>query len=117
MNGSITATAAQVILSLVPIVGIAIGGTVVFFYLLWHHHENKLQIKTGTYNPAKFDLKTFSLLSGMLLTAVGFILSVFFAILDGLSYTLLGGFLPMIIGIALLLFYKINPDFHKKDGK
>jgi hypothetical protein len=116
MNGTASA-AAQVIIACVPIVGIAIGGIVVFFYILWHHHEVKLQIKTGTYNPPKFDHKTFSLLCGLLLTAIGFILTVMFAILDHLSYTLLGGLLPFVTGISLLIFYKVNPDFRNKDGK
>lgn len=107
-------SAAQVIVSLVPIVGISIGGIIIFFYLLWHHHEVKLQIKMGTFVQRTFDLKTFSLLTGMLLVSVGVILSVIFAIVDGISYALLGGLIPMFIGIALIVFYKVNPDFHKK---
>lgn len=114
MNQVITSQAAQVIISLVPIVGIAIGGMVLFFYLLWHHHEVKLQIKTGTYTHRQFDLKTFSLLAGMLLTGVGAILALVFALIDGFSYSILGGLLPAMTGICLLVFYKCNPDFHTK---
>lgn len=109
--------AAQIIIAIVPIVGIAIGGIVLFFYILWHHHEVKLQIKTGSYNPPKFDYKTFSLLCGILLTAVGFILTLVFGILDHFSYTILAGLIPFAVGISFLLFYKLNPDFHKKDDK
>jgi hypothetical protein len=109
--------AAQIIIAIVPIVGIGIGGIVIFFYILWRHHEIKLQIKTGTYNPPKFDYKTFSLLCGLLLTSVGAILTLVFAIIDHFSYTLLGGLIPFAAGISFLLFYKLNPDFHKKDGK
>jgi hypothetical protein len=112
-----TSAAAQVIIAIVPIVGISIGGIVLFFYILWHHHEIKLQIKTGTYKPAKFDYKTFSLLCGLLLTLVGFFLTIIFAVLDHLSYTLLGGLIPFATGLSFLLFYKLNPDFHKKDGE
>ena len=49
----------------------------------------------------------FALLSGILLVCVGSILSLLFALLDGLSYTLLGGLIPASIGIALLVFYKL----------
>ena len=38
--------ATQVIIAIIPIVGIVIGGVVVFFYLLWRHREISLQIKT-----------------------------------------------------------------------
>lgn len=112
METHIMSPAAQVIVALVPIVGIAIGGIIVFFYLLWHHHEIKLQIKMNIYNPRIFDLKTFSLLVGTLLLAVGFILTIIFALVDGISYALLGGLIPLVIGIAFIIFNKINPDFH-----
>ncbi len=110
---AMTSETAQIILAVIPIVGIAIGGVTVFFYLLWHHHEIKLRIKTGTYQTSNFDLKTFSLLCGLLLTGVGIALTILFLVVDGLSYPLLGGLIPLSIGICLLIFYKINPDFHK----
>jgi len=109
MNSS----AAQVIISIIPIVGIGVGGIVVFFYILWHHHEVKLRIRTGTYNPITFDLKSFSLLTGLLLTFIGAILTLLFLVISKISYALLGGLIPLAMGIALLVFYKINPDFKK----
>ena len=111
----ITSTAAQVIISIVPIVGIAFGAIVIFFYILWKHHEIKLQIKTGTFKPVKFNFAAFSLLTGLLLTGIGFMLSAVFAIIDGFSYSILGGLIPLIIGICLLMFYYMFPDFHKND--
>ena len=105
-----TSVAAQVILAIIPIVGIVIGGIVVFFYLLWRHREMSLQIKTENYKPLNFDFRIFSLLTGILLTAVGFVLSVFFILIDGLTYGLLGGLIPFAVGIGLLVFYKIYSD-------
>ena len=115
MEQAITSTAAQIIISIVPIVGIAIGGVVLFFFILWRHHEIKLQIKTGTFVPSKIHYKAFSLLAGLLLTGTGVMLSLVFAVLDGFTYSMLGGLIPAVIGICLLVFYKIYPDFHKKD--
>ncbi len=115
MEQPITSIAAQVIISIVPIVGITFGAVIVFFYILWRHHEIKLQIKTGTFVPKSFNFAAFSLLTGLLLTGVGATLSLVFAILDGFSYTLLGGLVPTVIGICMLLFYHFFPDFHKKD--
>ena len=39
---------AQVIISIVPIVGITFAAIIVFFALLWKHRENKLKIMNGT---------------------------------------------------------------------
>lgn len=114
MNSEIASHSAQVIIALIPIVGIAIGGTILFFYLLWAHHETKLRIRMGTYNKTEFGLKTFSLLGGILLVGIGTILTLLFALIDGLSYLLLGGLVPLVVGIGLLVFYKVNPDFRQK---
>lgn len=113
---SMTSNSAQVVLAVIPIVGIVIGGIIIFFYLLWHHHEVKLQIKTGTYNPSKFDIKTFSLLVGLLLTGTGTILTLFFALMAGIGYALLGGLIPLVLGVCMLIFYKVNPDFKQSDA-
>lgn len=115
MNQEQISTTAQIIISIVPIVGIAMGAIVIFFYLLWRHHEIKLQIKTGTFVPKSFNFKAFSLLSGLLLTGVGFILTLVFAIVVHFSYEILGGLIPMVIGICFLIFYKIYPEFHNNN--
>ena len=111
MNASVVSPAAQVIVAIIPIVGIVIGGIVVFFSLLWHHHEVKQQIKIGRYKKETFNLKTYSLLFGVLLTGLGAILSLFFALLNGRSPALLGGLVPLALGLSLLVFYILNPDF------
>ena len=102
--------AAQVILSIVPIVGIVIGGTLVFFYLLWRHKQISLQVKTGNYKPSKFNLKIFSFLLGILLTGVDLVLTLFFALINKISYQVLGGFIPLSLGVCFLIFYKFCPS-------
>ncbi|MBQ8013202.1 MAG: hypothetical protein IJ257_02225 [Treponema sp.] len=103
----ITSPAAQIILALIPIVGIFIGGTVIFFALLWIHHENKQRIKSGEKAWSRFNYKASTLLCGLLLTGIGFMLTLFFALFDGISPALLGGLIPFTIGICLLLFYRL----------
>ncbi len=107
--------AAQVIISIVPIVGITFGAVILFFYILWRHHEVKLQIKTGTFVQKNFNSAAFSLLTGLLLTGIGLVLTMVFAILDGFSYSILGGLIPFISGVSLLVYYRVFPEFHKKD--
>ncbi|MCL2127729.1 MAG: hypothetical protein FWH38_05700 [Treponema sp.] len=104
----ITSSAAQVIIALIPIVGIVMGAVVVFFYLLWNHRQRTLLIKAGHYNRPVFDLLPFSLLAGLLLSSVGVTLTVFLAVVTGPTYALLGGIIPLSVGIGLLAYYGIK---------
>jgi hypothetical protein len=97
--------AARVIIAIIPIVGIVMGSAVIFFYLLWNHRRKSLLIKAGQYAPIKFDLLSFSLLTGLLLTSVGVTLTVFLIITQGGGYGLLGGIIPLSTGVGLLAFY------------
>ena len=101
-------SAAQVIVSIIPIVGIVMGSVVVFFYLLWNHKRRTLLIKAGQYQRPEFDLLSFSLLTGLLLTTVGLAMTVFLAIALGVNFGLLGGIIPLAVGIGLLTYYGIR---------
>jgi hypothetical protein len=101
-------TAVQIIVSIIPIVGIVMGSVVVFFYLLWNHKRRTLLIKAGHYQRPEFDLLSFSLLAGLLLFAVGLGLTVFLAVVLGASFGLLGGIIPLAIGAGLLAYYGIK---------
>jgi len=103
----ITSAAAQVIIAIIPIVGIVMGSIVIFFYLLWNHRRRTLMIKAGHYNRPDFDLLSFSLLSGLLLSSVGIALTALLSIIEGASYGLLGGIIPLSMGIGLTAFYLI----------
>jgi hypothetical protein len=100
--------AAQVVVSVIPIVGIVMGCVVVFFYLLWSHKEKMLMIERGAFTPPVLELETFALLAGLLLGGVGAVLTALFIAKDGLGYSLLGGLLPLALGIGLLVFYGIR---------
>ena len=104
----ITTAAAQILIAVIPVVGIVMGATVVFFYLLWSYRRRVLLIKAGQYTRPAFDLLSFSLLAGLLLGSVGITLTVFLAVVGGLSYGLLGGIIPLSMGIGLLIYYAIK---------
>ncbi len=55
---SVPSAAAQVLVTVIPIVGISTAGIVVFFWLLWHHRRTSLLIKAGQYQKLSFDLVT-----------------------------------------------------------
>jgi hypothetical protein len=101
-------TVAQIIITIIPIVGIVMGSVVVFFYLLWNHKRRTLLIKAGQYNRPEFDLLSFSLLAGLLLSATGLALTVFLAFLLGKNFGLLGGIIPLAVGTGLLAYYGIK---------
>ena len=103
----VSSTAAQIIISIIPIVGIFMGSAVIFFYFLWNHRQKTLLIKSGQYNRPKFDLRSFSLLAGLLLSSVGIVLTVLLSITEGASYGLLGGLIPLSMGVGLLVHYVI----------
>ncbi|MDR2479008.1 MAG: hypothetical protein LBD48_06830 [Treponema sp.] len=100
--------AAQVIIAIIPIVGIVMGSVVIFFYLLWNHRRRTLLIKAGQYNRPAFDLLSFSLLTGLLLGSVGIALTVLLIMVEGAGYGLLGGIIPLSMGIGLLAYYGIK---------
>jgi hypothetical protein len=101
-------SAAQVIIAVIPIVGIVMGSVVAFFYLLWYHKRRMLLIKAGQYNRPNFDLLSFSLLAGLLLTTAGVSLTVFLALIGGAGYGLLGGIIPLSMGAGLLGYFFIK---------
>jgi heme/copper-type cytochrome/quinol oxidase subunit 2 len=105
---SIPSVAAQVLISIIPIVGIVMGCVVVFFYLLWSHRERMRLIEQGTYTPRRVDLEAFSFLAGLLLSGVGLVLSILFIVMDGVSYSLLGGLIPLAVGAALICFFALR---------
>ncbi|MCL2174886.1 MAG: hypothetical protein FWB73_02460 [Treponema sp.] len=101
-------TSAQVIIAIIPIVGIVMGSVVIFFYLLWNHRRRSLLIKAGLYTRPNFHLLTFSLLSGLLLGTVGVALTILLIVIGNTSYGLLGGIIPLSMGVGLLAFYIIK---------
>lgn len=104
----ISSSAAQVLIAIIPIAGIVMGAVVVFFYLLWSHRRKTLLIKAGHYSRPAFDLLSFSLLAGLLLGSVGLTLTVFLALVASPTYGLLGGIIPLAMGIGLLAYYGIK---------
>lgn len=112
----LTSSAAQVIISIIPIVGIVMGSVVIFFYLLWAHRRKTLLIKAGQYKRPEFDLYSFSLLSGLLLSCVGVALTILLIIVEGASYGVLGGIIPLAMGGGLLGYHFISRRDRKHNG-
>jgi len=108
-------TAAQVIVTIIPIVGIVMGCLVVFFYLLWSYKLKIHMIDKGIYTSVPFDMDTFSLFLGLVLFILGLVLMGFFLVKDGFSYGVLSGLIPVSIGISLLIFFIVRYKIKSKN--
>ena len=107
--------AVQIIIAVIPIVGIVMGSVLVFFYFLWRHKQIMLQIKTNTYIRPVFNVRLFCLLLGIMLTVIGSVLFCLFYFIAGSGYILLGGLIPLALGISLTLFYTITQRSRNKE--
>lgn len=107
--------AVQIIIAVIPIVGIVMGSVLIFFYFLWRHQQIMLQIKTNTYIRPVFNVRLFCLLLGIMLTVIGSVLFCLFYFIAGAGYILLGGLIPLALGISLTLFYTITQRSRNKE--
>ena len=107
--------AAQILIAVIPTVGIVAGGVVIFFWMLWAHRQRMLMIEKNIFQKKAFDLQAFSLLSGLLLFGIGASLTVFFLLKEGLSYGVLSGIIPFSIGVSLIVFFIIRRSM-RRDG-
>ena len=107
--------AVQIIIAVIPIVGIVMGSVLVFFYFLWRHRQIMLQIKTNTYVRPAVNIHLFCLLLGIMLTVIGCVLFGLFYLIAGVGYILLGGLIPLALGISLTLFYAVT--HHSRDNE
>jgi hypothetical protein len=114
--GNVPSAAAQVIVTIIPIVGIFMGCGVVFFYLLWSYKAKRALIEKGQYKRPEFDIDTFSLFAGLLLSGIGVSLVVFFFVKSGFGYGILSGLIPLSAGISLVLFFVLRVVMRKRHG-
>jgi len=100
------AVPAQVILSILPIVAVALCAVLLFFYLLWDYKKKKLIIEKGM-DPEKPKSYENLLLIGIVAFFIGLGLLVFFALYNGISSSLLGGIIPTTAGLGILVYHRI----------
>ncbi|MCB1176774.1 MAG: hypothetical protein KDK36_04250 [Leptospiraceae bacterium] len=98
----------KIVIYLVPIFGIVFGSTLLFFVFFWWHRQKIEMIKAKIYKPVSFDFRLYSFFLGLLLTFTGFVLSIVFIAVLGNSLAVLGGVVPLAIGLSLLTFYKLQ---------
>ncbi len=100
-------TAVQIIVSVIPIVGIVCGFILLLVYIALNHRQRIIMIEKGIIRK-EFDYDALNLFSGLILTGIGITLLVFFIIKEGLSYAVLSGLIPLSIGLSMLIFFAIR---------
>jgi len=112
-------TAAQVLVTVIPIVGIVTGGMVIIMFIYYNYKQKVLLIEKSADSvmskKKNFDLDTFSLFSGLILLAIGLSLMIFFLIKEGMSYSVLSGLIPLSVGLSLLVFFILRIKIYKKN--
>lgn len=98
----------KIVVYLIPIFGIVFGTTLLWFLFYWWHKQKIELIRAGLYQPFPFDIKAFSFFIGLLLTFTGLVLSIVFIAVLGRTLAMLGGLLPLAIGLGLLAYYKFQ---------
>lgn len=109
--------AAQVLVTIIPFVGIVMGCIVILSYLFWNYKQKILMIEKGINKKSLFDIDSFSLFSGLLLFSIGTSLVIFFLIKEGFTYGVLSGLIPLSIGISMILFFLIRIKMKKSSDE
>lgn len=96
----------KILIALIPIVGIVSGSIVIFFFFKWYFEYKKFLITSNLYKPLQIkDFRILILLIGILSFATGIPLTIVFLNIFGFSLPLLGGLIPLFVGIGLIIFY------------
>ena len=98
----------KIVLYLVPIFGIVFGTALLFFIFYWWYRQRMELIRSNLYKPIEFNIRLYSFFLGLLLTFTGLVLTVVFIMVLGKTLAMLGGLLPLAIGLSLLVFYKLE---------
>ncbi len=110
-----TSVGTQVLLSIIPLVALTLGAVLFFFFLLWQYKLRKILIDSKQYDPNSIkNIKILSLLLGINGVLLGMPLCLVLYFIDGINYSLLGGLIPLFLGVGMLIFYFLIRQFEAK---
>ena len=112
LGGATSSPSAQVLFSLVPLLGVILGVTLIFFYLFWRYRIMKQLIAAGQHRYSTIrQIRVFCLLLGSISTLVGLPMTFLFYAISGITYQMLGGIIPLFAGVGLLLFVFLSHKY------
>jgi hypothetical protein len=99
----------KILISLIPITGIIMGGITILLFFKWYFEYKKYLIDSGKYQPFRIkDFRILILLIGILFISAGLPLTIVFLYVSGISFPILGGLVPLFVGIGLIVFYVLT---------
>jgi len=101
------AVPAQVLIAILPLVAVIMLAVLLFFTLMWEYRKKKLLIEKGQEHQTPLRYEKLFLL-GIVAFFIGAGLIVFFALYSGISSALLGGIIPAMAGLGIILFYWVR---------
>jgi hypothetical protein len=107
-KGESLSEASQIILSLVPLIGVLFG-TFLFFSLFYFYHKQKmLMIEQKLYKPIRLNWSLIMVLAGFIIFLAGVAITLVFILNRDFGHELLGGLIPFAVGLAILLTYFVS---------
>jgi len=104
-------TAAEVILSIVPLVAIVFGTALLFFFLFYNYKLRKERIRMQIPTVSTMaHLRFISLLTGCVAFTAGIPLTLYFVFTDPRHPGILGGLIPLTAGLGLVAFYYLSKN-------
>lgn len=113
-NQTLPSGASQIILAVVPIVGVLFGGFLFFSLFYFYHKQKTLMIEKGIYRPVHFNWSLIFIVTGFIIGMSGMAITVVFLINGATGYELLGGGIPLAIGFSIVLSYFLSHKLLKK---
>ncbi|MCS7205863.1 MAG: hypothetical protein NZ853_09205 [Leptospiraceae bacterium] len=96
----------KLLIPLIPISGIIMGGIVLIMFFKWYFDYKRFLIETGNYQPIQIqNFRPFILLVGILALSTGIPITLVFFSIYGMNLSLIGGLIPLFVGIGLIIFY------------
>ncbi len=104
----IMSNAAQIILAVVPIIGVLFGAALFFSLFYFYHKQKMLMIEKEIYKPLRLNWNLIFIVSGFIFMLSGVAITVVFIINGSTGYELLGGGVTLGVGVAIILSYILS---------
>lgn len=107
-NTHMPSEASQIILSIVPIIGVLFGSFLFFSLFYFYHKQKMLLIEKGLYKPVRLNWNLIFIVTGFIISFSGAMITLVFIINKNFGYELLGGVIPLGVGLAIILAYLVS---------
>ncbi len=102
-------TSAQIIMSVVPILGVICSCVVLVVFIRWYFRFQTHLLKEGQYKGSvhvdELNAHSLLLLLGIVSSFLGLPIGILFYMVNGVSYSVLNGIIPFFSGLGMITYY------------